>query len=248
MKFNLILISLCCLVAQSAYGIVVDYDGKSYRMSVDKNKQEVSISEIETDRLDQKTKLQDGDKNYEDEKIQSLELSEKNDVSQSVTASKQTVYQETEFGGSDRNGTRNSNGIVLRDENIKSKRLANFKKQLAGKREKESYRVSFDDTDIAIETFTKRVYSSLKQLRQKTLNNPGNELAAEDAMLAQILGQAIAERTDRIIDKLSEGKRLVRTSEEVTTRYRDLLDLKRVENALDIVDFSEKALQAMGEL
>ena len=248
MKFRFTLCVILCLVAQAAYGAVFDHDGKSYQVSVDKDKRTVSISEIKIDRFDQETKPQDGKKNNQDQKKSSSQISDKNDVYEPIVGPKKMESSETKYSRTDSDGMRNSRPRSLLDEQRRSKRIAAFKKLLASRRDKESSTALIDDTNIAIEVFSRAVHKSLEQLRLSTANNSGNELAVEDVILAELLGKAIAKRIDSIIYEISKEKRVGSTVGEPFIRYRDLSDLKRVEDALDIVYFSEKALQAMGEL
>lgn len=248
MKVLVTLFAIFCVVAQAASATVVAYDGKSYQVSIDKNKLEVSISEINVDSVDQATEPSDVVENHHDEEKRSVDIPNKDIPLGGLTSQKKIDPTETKYSGSYDKGMGTRNELVLSEGQRKKQRIAAFKKQLAAGRGEEFSKGLIDDTEITIRDFSKTVHKSLEQLRQRTLNNPDSKLAVEDVILAEAIGRAIAERIDSIVFRVNEGKIFARTSNDFFMRYRDLSDLKRVEDALDIVSFSEKALQAMGEL
>ena len=132
--------------------------------------------------------------------------------------------------------------------NLKSQRIRNFAEYFEA--DEKGYGDKAHDFKklLPIEGFYREVRGFLDQAEGNANQSASLKLTLKDQIKAQAISSILANRIDRVNKSMGSWSANYKTETVLEKKFTNAGDLNRISETIEILDFAEKYLQAMGEL
>ena len=221
-----------------AYSEIVEIGSKTYEISIDKKQKEISIVEI---------KKYEGVDNVDSQKSETVSFP--NPKRAVVT----TNVNITDKDQSEQLKENQKAFVVAEDDDhsrkttsLKSQQVEQFKEYFAAKTDLVAEKKADYKDLLPIEAFSNEIKELLDQVQTNEHYLRETKLTPLDQKKAQVIASVLTSRIENIQNLMGFGLESDDKYNETKNRFTNVDDLEQIAETVEILDFAEKAMQALG--
>ena len=224
-----------------AYAEIVEIGNRTYEVSIDKTQKEISIVEIKKD------EGVEGVDNVDSQKSETVSFQ---------NPKRPVVTTDVNITDEDQSEQLKENQKAFfvaegddhhrKTTSLKSQRLEQFKEYFAAKTDLVAEKKADYKDLLPIEAFSNEIKELLDQVRTNERYLRETKLTPLDQKKAQAIASVLTSRIENIQNLMGFGLESDDKYNETKNSFTNVEDLARIAETVEILDFAEKAIQAMG--
>lgn len=217
-----------------------------YQLSLNKEKKQISVTKV----TKMKSAASQGVKKKELESLAIADVKtpkmDKNSSNQEISGASEEYSNKTNPAGAIT--ATHQDDETGKKTKLKSQRVRTFTEYFEA--DEQGYNdKEFDYKKLPpIEGFYREVRGFLDQAEKNANQSTSLKLTPKDQIKAQAISSTLANRIDRINKSIGSWSTNFKTQTVLEKKFTNASDLGRISETIEILDFAEKYLQAMGEL